>query len=146
MSDGLEQVPKTGFTTKSTSFSPQRSFFSTDSDTIKNSLSISRHPPEKAQAYQETANASFETIDKDYKQAKFNNYKLKGLVSGRLEGFPVILWDLKAFIKWVKAEAKRVAFEVSITRRNQYQEDQWSKAKKAFQAELDRLNQQRQRP
>lgn len=146
MSDGLEQVPKSDLSSKGrVSYSSHEQVFAANSEKIvKNSLLINRNPPTNAQTYQEAADPCFDSIHKDYKQTKVNEKTMKGIVSKRLEGFPVILWSLESFIKWVKAEAERVAFEVTVTRRNKSNEDHWSKIKQAFKAELERIIQHRQ--
>ncbi len=146
MSHNLDEVSNKGysnpidntFTAKKAECNPQ----------LENNslLSIKRSSPGNSSSCQEVADSRFNSINEAYTQAKivYTDTAMKGRGSKRLDGFPIILWNLSAFIKWVKAEAERVKFEVTITRRNEYHKNQWSQAKQAFQAELDRINLQRQ--
>lgn len=92
---------------------------------------------------QEVAYKQFTQINKDYERARiiYTETAMRGRGSKKVNGMPCILWDLKAFMKWVKAEAERVAFEVKISRQNEYHRDYWSAIKDAFKAELDRIRQ-----
>lgn len=94
---------------------------------------------------QEVANKQFTQISTDYERARiiYTDTAMKGRGSKNLNGMPCLLWDLKAFMRWVKAEAERVAFEVKTSRQNEYHRDYWSAVKDAFKAELDRIRQTR---
>lgn len=149
----LDKLPESEFRAETGDYSIRSSKggrplanFTITAETHDTTLSVTKKYPASAASYQETAKKVFTR-----QQAEYIRYSIvpPSSLTGHAtksssDALAKLFGSADFFIRWVKAQEALVAEEVQQTRKLKKSQAIWQAAHVAFQAELDRINAQKQ--